>query len=395
MCLKPVLAPYAAVHNIERMLPVLLDRIADGPVSGVARPPRRWLPFATRAPKSPLMRTTKSVNLALQGGGAHGAFTWGVLDRLLEERRIEIDAISGTSAGAMNAVVLASGYQKGGRDGARAALENFWRAVSRDGRLSPIQRGLMDKLLGNWSLDKNPFFLAMDVATRFVSPYDFNPFNINPLRDVLEREVDFDALRKNRDIRIYLSATNVHTGKVRVFQGKEITADVVMASACLPFLFKAVEIDGTPYWDGGYVGNPPLFPFFKTGDDGDILLVQTNPVTREQTPQSARDILNRINEITFNASLASEFRAIGYVNRMLGSKLLRRLAGKTIAEIRLHRIEAGESLLELTSSSKFNVDWSFFQHLRDIGRDATEEFLKRHYRALGKRSTLDLRKEGG
>ncbi|MBK8008997.1 MAG: patatin-like phospholipase family protein [Rhizobiales bacterium] len=341
-----------------------------------------------------MLRVAKSVNLALQGGGAHGAFTWGVLDRLLEERHVEIDAISGTSAGAMNAVVLASGYQNGGREGARAALENFWRGISRDGRLSPIQRGLMDCLLGNWSLDKNPFFLAMDVATRFVSPYDFNPFNINPLRDVLEREVDFDALRKSRDIKIFLSATNVHTGKVRVFQGKEITVDVVMASACLPFLFKAVEIEGTPYWDGGYVGNPPLFPFFRSGEGGDILLVQTNPVMREQTPQSARDILNRMNEITFNASLASEFRAIGYVNRMIGSRLLRRLAGKTAPpEIRLHRIEAGEGLLDLNSSSKFNVDWSFFEHLRDIGRTAAEAFLKRNYRSIGRRSTLDLRKE--
>ncbi|MBX3532851.1 MAG: patatin-like phospholipase family protein [Xanthobacteraceae bacterium] len=340
-----------------------------------------------------MLRSAKPVNLALQGGGAHGAFTWGVLDRLLEERRVEIGAISGTSAGAMNAVVLASGLEKGGRDGARLALENFWRAVSRDGRLSPIQRGLMDRLLGNWSLDKNPFFLAMDVATRFVSPYDFNPFNINPLRDVLEREVDFEALRRNREIKIFLSATNVHTGKVRVFPTKEINADVVMASACLPFLFKAVEIDGTPYWDGGYVGNPPLFPFFRSGEGGDILLVQTNPVIREETPHSARDILNRINEITFNASLASEFRAIGFVNRMLGAKILRRITGREVAEVRLHRIEAGEGLLELTSSSKFNVDWSFFEHLRDIGREAAEAFLKKNYRAIGRRSTLDLRKE--
>jgi len=377
------------------MLPLRLDRIGDSPFSGAASPPRRWLPFATRAPKSLLMQSAKPVHLALQGGGAHGAFTWGVLDRLLEERRIEIDAISGTSAGAMNAVVLVSGYQKGGREGARAALENFWRAVSRDGRLSPIQRGLMDRLLGNWSLDKNPFFLAMDVAARFVSPYDFNPFNINPLRDVLEREVDFDALRKSRDIKVFISATNVHTGKVRVFQGKEITADAVMASACLPFLFKAVEIDGTPYWDGGYVGNPPLFPFFRSGEGGDILLVQTNPVVREETPQSARDILNRMNEIVFNASLASEFRAINYVNRMLGSKLLRRLTGKVTPEIRLHRIASGDEFLDMTSSSKFNVDWSFFQHLRDFGRIAADDFLKKNYRSIGKRSTLDLRKEGG
>ncbi len=339
------------------------------------------------------MATTKPVNLALQGGGAHGAFTWGVLDRLLEDERLGIEAISGTSAGAMNAVVLASGYQNGGREGAREALAKFWRAVSRDGRLSPLQRGLMDRLLGNWSLDKNPMFLAMDVATRFLSPYDFNPFNINPLRDVLEREVDFEALRKNRRIKIFLSATNVHTGKVRVFRNNEIDADVVMASACLPFLFKAVEIDGTPYWDGGYVGNPPLFPFFRPGESGDVLLVQTNPVVREETPQSARDIWNRINEITFNASLASEFRAIGFVSRLARFNVFRRMMGKKLTDVRLHRITAGDKLTELTSSSKFTVEWSFFEHLRDIGRDAASEFLKKNYRAIGKRSTLDLRAE--
>jgi NTE family protein len=368
---------------------------AETGLAGVPAAPRRWFPLFFRQSRSPFMRAAKPVNLALQGGGAHGAFTWGVLDRLLEEKRVDIEAISGTSAGAMNAVVLASGLQKGGRDGARAALESFWRAVSRDGRLSPIQRGLMDRLLGNWSLDKNPMFIAFDVASHFMSPYDFNPFNINPLRELLEREVDFDALKKSRNIKIYLSATNVHTGKVRVFGNNEITADVVMASACLPFLFKAVEIDGTPYWDGGYVGNPPLFPFFRNGQSGDILLVQTNPIIREKTPQSARDILNRINEITFNASLASEFRAIGFVSRLSGHRVLRRLIGKTIPEVRLHRIEASEELSELTSSSKFNVDWSFFQHLRDVGRLAADNFLTRNYRAIGKRSTLDLRKEAG
>lgn len=339
------------------------------------------------------MRNAKLVSLALQGGGAHGAFTWGVLDRLLEEPKIGIEAISGTSAGAMNAVVLASGFQKGGAEGARTALEGFWRAVSRDGRMSPVQRGLMDRLLGNWSLDKNPMFLALDVATRFLSPYDFNPFNINPLRELLEREVDFDALRKGRDIRIFLSATNVHTGKVRVFQNKEIDADVVMASACLPFLFKAVEIDGTPYWDGGYVGNPPLFPLFRNGKSGDVVLIQTNPVLREETPQTAREILNRVNEITFNASLASEFRAIGFVGRITGHRLLRKLTGSTLPDLRIHRIAAGDQLTELTSSSKFAVDWGFFQHLREIGRGAADDFLRNNFRAIGRRSTLDLRKE--
>jgi len=338
-------------------------------------------------------RKSKRVNLALQGGGAHGAFTWGVLDRLLENERLTFEAISGTSAGAMNAVVLVSGYQKGGRAGAREALAKFWRSVSHDGRLSPLQRGMMDRLLGNWSLDNNPVFLALEVATRFVSPYDVNPLNINPLRDILESKVDFKAVRASRDIKLFISATNVRTGKVRVFSGEELTPDAVMASACLPFIFKAVEIDGTPYWDGGYVGNPPLFPFFRTTHTDDIILVQTNPVERDETPQTARDILNRINEITFNASLTSEFRAIGFVSNLVESGFLRRLARKAgYRRMLLHRISADEELAEMTSSSKFNLEWSFFQHLRDIGRTAAEGFLKKNFSALGHRSTLNFRK---
>jgi NTE family protein len=339
-------------------------------------------------------KAKKTVNLALQGGGAHGAFTWGVLDRLLEDERLSFEGISGTSAGAMNAVVLASGYHKGGRPGAREALAKFWRSVSHDGRLSPIQRGMMDRLFGNWSFDNNPMFLALDVASRFVSPYDVNPFNINPLRDVLESEVDFEAVRACHEIKLFISATNVRTGKVRVFARDEITSDVVMASACLPFMFKAVEIGGMPYWDGGYVGNPPLFPFFRSTHTDDIILVQTNPIEREETPQTARDILNRINEITFNASLVSEFRAIGFVSRLAESGILRRLARKAgYRRMLLHRIDADEALSEMTSSSKFNVEWSFFQHLRDIGRAAAEGFLKKNFSALGRKSTLDLRKQ--
>jgi NTE family protein len=338
----------------------------------------------------------KVINLALQGGGAHGAFTWGVLDRLLEDERLVFEGISGTSAGAMNAVALVSGYHKGGRDGARAALEKFWRSISHDGRLNPVQRGVMDRLFGNWSFDKNPMFLALDVASRFVSPYDFNPFNINPLREILESEVDFEAVRANRKIKLFISATNVHTGKVRIFNHSEITPDVVMASACLPMMFKAVEIDETPYWDGGYVGNPPLFPFFRASKSDDIVLVQTNPVERDETPQTARDILNRINEITFNASLISEFRAIGFVSRLMSNSFLRRIARKAgYRKMLLHRISADEAMGKLTSSSKFNTEWSFFLHLRDIGREAAANFLKQHYAALGKRSTLDIRKQLG
>lgn len=336
----------------------------------------------------------KTVNLALQGGGAHGAFTWGVLDRLLEDERLAFDGVSGTSAGAMNAVVLASGYERGGSAGAREALQKFWRAVSRDGRMNPIQRSLMDRFLGNWSLDQNPAFLAFDVASRFLSPYDFNPFNINPLREILEREVDFDAVRACRRLKLFVSATNVRTGKARIFRTEEITADAVMASACLPFLFQAVEIDGTPYWDGGYVGNPPLFPFFRATSTDDVILVQTNPVVREETPQTAREILNRVNEITFNASLLSEFRAIGFVRRLIEGGLIRRFTGRAGSHhLLLHRIAADQELSELTSSSKFNTEWTFFLHLRDVGRAAAERFLHEHFSAIGRRGTLDVRKE--
>jgi NTE family protein len=203
-------------------------------------------------------------------------------------------------------------------------------------------------------------------------------------------------VRANRKLKLFISATNVHTGKMRIFSQKDITPDVVMASACLPFMFKAVEINGTPYWDGGYVGNPPLFPFFRTCKSDDIVLVHTNPVEREETPQTARDILNRINEITFNASLVSEFRAIGFVSRLMSNSFLRRLARKAgYRKMLLHRVSADEALAKLTSSSKFNTEWTFFLHLRDMGREAAENFLKEHYAALGKRSTLDLRKQLG
>jgi NTE family protein len=232
------------------------------------------------------------------------------------------------------------------------------------------------------------------VASRFLSPYDFNPFKINPLREILEREVDFEAVRACKEIKLFISATNVRTGKARIFHTEEITPDVVMASACLPYLFQAVEIDDVPYWDGGYVSNPPLFPFIRTTRTDDVILVQTNPIVREETPQTAREILNRINEITFNAALLSEFRAIGFVHRLLDHGFVRRWTGNARhRRIRLHRIAVDDELNKLTSSSKFNIEWSFFLHLRDAGRTAAETFLADHFAVIGRRGTLDLRKE--
>lgn len=334
------------------------------------------------------MTAIKPVNVALQGGGAHGAFTWGVLDRLLEDGRIEIEAISGTSAGAMNAVVLADGYVEKGADGAREALERFWHAVSQEGTKSPIQRSPFDVFWGNWSLDHNPAFLFFDIMSRLVSPYQFNPLNINPLRELLEAEIDFDRVRHCQSIKLFLSATNVHTGRVKVFGTKEVTADVVLASACLPFLYQAVEIDGVPYWDGGYMGNPVLFPFFYECISPDVLLVQINPIERTETPQTAREILNRVNEITFNGSLLKELRAVEFVTRLIDTG---KLDAGEYTRVFLHLIEGGEAMRPLSSSSKLNAEWAFLTHLRDIGRSAAGAWLEKNFDRIGKASSVDLR----
>ena len=330
----------------------------------------------------------KPVNLALQGGGAHGAFTWGVLDRLLEDGRIDIEAISGTSAGAMNAVVLAAGLQRGDRDGAREALHAFWSAISQAGRASPIQRSPIDVFMGNWSLDTSPSYLFFDLLSRVVSPYDLNPLDINPLRSVLEDTVDFDAVRGCDRVKLFISATNVHTGRGRVFRCPEITADVVMASACLPTLYKAVEIDGVPYWDGGYLGNPALHPFFYECTSPDIVLVQINPIERNETPRSARDIMNRLNEITFNASLMNELRAVEFVSRLIDEGAL---AEGRYRKVLLHVIHGEEPLKAMSASSKLNAEWAFLTTLRDLGRDAAGRWLDEEYADLGVRQACDVR----
>lgn len=330
----------------------------------------------------------KSVNLALQGGGAHGAFTWGVLDRILEDGRIYIEAISGTSAGAMNAVAVADGLMRGGEEGARQVLHDFWKAVSDVGRMSPIQRSVIDVYMGNWSLENSPSYMFFDLLNRVTSPYDLNPMNFNPLRGILEDQIDFDSVAACNKMHVYLSATNVETGRVRVFTREEITPDVVLASACLPFMFHAVEIDGTPYWDGGYMGNPVLFPFYRRSKSDDIVIVQINPVVRKGTPRSAREILDRVNEITFNSSLLKELRAIDFVHRLLEEQAL---DADQYRNPLVHIIESDAALYNLGASSKLNAEWSFLQHLFEIGRSAAGAWIDRTYDSLGVSSTVDIR----
>ncbi len=331
----------------------------------------------------------KPVNLALQGGGAHGAFTWGVIDRLLEDGRIAFDAISGTSAGAMNAVVMADGLDRSGPDGARERLEAFWHRVSQGGGKIDAGHALFDEIIGFWRSSMQPFGYFPRLAA-MASPYRFNPLNINPLRDLLESLVDFERVRNCTAARLFVSATNVRTGKIKVFSGQEVTADAVMASACLPNLFQAVEIDGEAYWDGGYMGNPALFPFFEDKQSDDTLLVQINPIRREDVPRTGVEIAERVSEITFNASLLRELRAIDFVNRLIAEH---RLDETKYRPNRLHRIEASRALDHHGAATKLDTSWRFFQELRDAGRKAAGAFLRAHYDDIGMRSSFDLRGE--
>jgi len=330
-------------------------------------------------------RNPLRIDLALQGGGSHGAFTWGVLDRLLEEPWLHIAGISGTSAGAMNAAVLADGWAEGGAEGARSSLERFWRRVSRAAALSPLQRSPLDRFMGRWTLDTSPAYIFMDLVSRVLSPYSLNPLDFNPLRRVLAESIDCNRLAIS-PIKLFITATSVRTGRGRIFRNAEITADVLLASACLPTMFRAVEIDGEPYWDGGFTGNPTITPLVRETDAHDSILVQINPRERSDTPRTAADILNRLNEISFNSPLMKELRMIA---------LLRQVAdpgtgeGGRWAQMRTHRIMT-DMLAQFGASSKLNAEWEFIAMLRSEGRRAASEFLEANGGDLGKRSTADL-----
>jgi len=325
------------------------------------------------------------VDLALQGGGSHGAFTWGVLDRLIEEPWLRIDAISGTSAGAMNAALLADGWTQGGAEGARAALESYWRRVSQAAAFSPLQRSPLDRLMGRWTLDTSPAYIAMDLMARVVSPYDLNPFGVNPLRAVLAESIDFDRLAR-APIRLFITATNVRTGRGRIFRNPEITADVLLASACLPTMFHAIEIDGEPYWDGGYAGNPTLTPLVRESDAHDTILVQINPRERPEPPRTANEILNRLNEISFNSPLMKELRMIALLHEVADPG---HGEGARWAGMRTHRIMT-DALADFGASSKLNAEWAFVSLLKEEGRKTADAFLVAHGEDIGKRSTADF-----
>ena len=329
----------------------------------------------------------KTINLALQGGGSHGAFAWGVLDRIFEDERIVIEGIVGTSAGAMNAVVTAYGLTLGGNQGARQALRIFWEAVGSAGSWSILQPSLLDKMISPGSLDYSPGWVLMDTLSRMWSPYQMNPTNYHPLRDILKEQIDFKWLRRSDKVKLFVCASNVFTNRLRVFDRSEISVDAVVASSCIPSVFQAVEIDGEYFWDGGYMGNPPIFPIIYNCACPDVLLIMVNPIHIEQVPQTAQAILDRINTLSFNSSLMREMRAINFVNRLVESGYD---DGGRLKRMLIHCIDAEDEMSKLGVSSKLNVCREFLARLFELGRDRADAFLRDHFDEIGKDSSISI-----
>ncbi|MDR3369149.1 patatin-like phospholipase family protein [Rhodoferax sp.] len=338
------------------------------------------------------------LNLGLQGGGSHGAFTWGVLDVLLQDPRIHIEGISGTSAGAMNAVALAHGFaQTQGRsraaahEAARESLSDFWNGIVAMGALSQAQRAPFDMMFGLTGMDSTPTGQWADAMARAwsgtMSPYQSNPLDINPLKDFVEHQIDFERLATFEDLKVFVVATCVSTGKAEVFTGQRLTANAVMASACLPMMFQAVEIEGEFYWDGGYAGNPAIHPLIYQCESRDILLVQINPIKRDKLPTSAVEIMDRLNEITFNAALIAEMRAIDFVKRLLKEG---KLNPEQFKDVLLHRIDGGEVLEQLGAATKLSTDATLIHALRDLGQSHARQWLTQHAGDLGVRSGVNI-----
>lgn len=350
----------------------------------VARAVRK--PAAKLKPARRLLKR-KPINLALQGGGTHGAFTWGVLDRLLEEDCFEIEGISGTSAGAMNAAVLAYGLHRGGTELARASLRDFWKRVADAAALSPFRPTLLDQWFKFGGIDYSPSFHLMELSTKLASPYQTWSGHENPLRDILEKTIDCDSLHSCISLKLFVCATDVLEGKIKVFHNEELSIDALLASACLPQLFQAVKIGKSYYWDGGFMGNPPIFPIIYECDCRDVLIVQINPMKIPEVPKTPQAILDRANTLSFNSSLVREMRAINFVTRLVESGFD---DGGRLQYMLIHTIDAEEQLAALGAASKYNVNWHFLQKLYALGRRQATAFLRQHFETIGKASTTDI-----
>ena len=328
---------------------------------------------------------SKVVNLALQGGGSHGAFTWGVLDRLLEEEALHFDGITGTSAGAVNAVVFVDGLAAGGREGARDALRAYWQKVSAQFARGIFRPSLIDKGNPDFGLEHSPGFRFFEPMTYFASPYQMNPLNYNPVKDLLAEAINFERVRQQTEVKLFVCATNVQTAKVKIFAGKELRVEHVLASTCLPLLMQAVELDGEYYWDGSYAGNPAIYPLVYECETRDILIVHITPAERPGVPTTSPAIINRMQEISFNTSLIREMRMIASYNKLIEQG--RMGGGKRML---VHVIEAEEFIRAFSWSSRLNADWDFLLHLHNMGRARADQWLEANFDQLGFESTVDL-----
>ena len=343
------------------------------------------------APGKGVKAGPRAINLALQGGGAHGAFTWGVLDRLLEDGRLEIASVSGTSAGAMNAVSLAQGLMEGGPPLARERMGEFWRAVSATARYSPLRPHPFDPAAARDGQVSETRMVLFDLMTRLFSPYQFNPLDFNPLREVLEQSIDFRRLRRDSPVALYIAATDVATGKPRIFRDAELSVDCLLASACMPQLHRAVKVGRRHYWDGGFSANPAILPLVEDGLAEDTLIVQLDPAINAKVPKNARAIIARINHLTFGAPLQREIEAIEHLRAVagegwaFGSARRRRLRRH-----RFHHIAAGAAVRKLGPGSRLTPEWQVLCRLRDMGRAAAQAWLNQNHEAIGRRSTVDL-----
>lgn len=336
-----------------------------------------------------MQNTKKKICIALEGGGTHGAIIWGVLDKLLQEDYIEISGISGTSAGAINGALVIDGIAKGGREAARKNLNDFWKALSKASLFSPLQRNFWDRLVGNWGMDHSPVYLFMDSLTRALSPYELNPMDLNPLLKLLQEFINFERVNNYTDTKLYVNATSVCDGIAKVFKQPGICAKSIMASAATPMLYQAVEIDGKFYWDGSFMGSPTLYPLIRNSrDTNDIVLVQVNPFTRSEVPKTSRDILNRMNEITYNTALTKELRSVLLLNQITNSK---KSENKKSEEMLIHAIYTGDDLKDFSPSAKYNAEWNYLSYLRDLGRQSCTSWLEKNWDKIGTESTIDSR----
>jgi NTE family protein len=330
-------------------------------------------------------RGKKAINLALQGGGSHGAFTWGVLDRLLEEERLTFEGITATSSGAVNAVVLVDGLAADGRQGARAALRRYWQKLSEFAARSLFTPSAFDRASPDFGLEHSPGFLFVEPATYFASPYQMNPLNFNPLRDMLAELIDFERVRRQTAVKLFVCATNLQTSKIKVFNGEDLDVARLLASTCLPLMMQAIEVDGEYFWDGSYAGNPAIFPLVYNCQCRDIVLVHITPSDRRGVPTTSPAIMNRMQEISFNTALIREMRTIAYLNRLVDDGRVD--GGKPVL---VHVIEGQDLIAPFSWTSRLNGDWKFLSHLHELGRARADEWLSAHFDAIGVGSTVNL-----